>query len=632
MAVLALQVLGGMAAGSVLFLVASGLSLIFGVTRIVNFAHGAFTMLGAYLAWTLQDRWIGAGGLGCLAAALVAALVVGALGGVVERGLLRRLYGGPELFPLLGTFGLSLVIQDAVLAVWGPDDLLGRRVPGLNFAVPILGQAFPAYDLFLIVLGPVVLCGLWLLFQRTAWGMQVRAAAENRPLAAALGLDERRLMRQVVMLGAALAGFGGALLVPRGTVNHQMDLSLVVEAFVVVVVGGMGSVPGAFLAAQLIGILEAVSILVLPRITLVLLFLVMAVVLVLRPHGLLGQPQPPGHSAGQGTGAPPGAGAGTHRGDLLLLGALSLLALLPWTGSTYLLLLGSEVLILALLAAAVHFLMAVGGLVSFGHAAYFGLGAYGAALAATRLGTSFLPALAAGIVTAGAAAALFGWLCVRRSGVYLAMLSLACAQLAWSVVFQWSTLTGGDNGILGLWPQDWAASPAAFFRVTLVLCGAGLLTLRRIASAPHGAALRAGRDSPLRAAAVGIAVERHHWLAFTLSGLAAGLAGGLHAFAQGSVFPAVLGVSVSVEALVMALLGGLELLTAPLPGAALFHGFKAEMMRVSDSWQFLLGASIMVLVLVLPQGLAGLCRGRIRGWRGRRPPAPSPPPPPPPPP
>src|SRR5438105_7132834 len=169
------QLLNGLAGASSLFLVAAGLSLIFGVTRIVNFVHGSFFMLGIYLAYSLA-QWLG--GVGFWPALLLAALMAGALGALVEVLLLRRIYRAPELFQLLATFALVLVIKDAALWAWGPEDLLGPRAPGLTGAVDILGRRFPSYDLFLIVVGPIVLALLWLLLTRTRWGTLVRAATQ----------------------------------------------------------------------------------------------------------------------------------------------------------------------------------------------------------------------------------------------------------------------------------------------------------------------------------------------------------------------------------------------------------------------------------------------------------------------
>ncbi|MBI1205905.1 MAG: ABC transporter permease [Azospirillum sp.] len=607
MAHLVVQLLSGLAAGSVLFLIASGLSIIFGVTRIVNFAHGSFTMLGAYLTIDLIGR-LPDGGFGFWAAVGLAALVAGGLGVLLERLVLRRLYRSPELFPLLATFGVVLIVQDAALALWGPEDLLGPRAPGLTGTVLVLGLRFPVYDLFLIALGPVVLGLLRLVFHGTGWGTRVRAATEDPEMAAALGIDQHRLFTGVLFLGSALAGLGGALQVPREAITLQMDMATVIEAFVVVVIGGMGSLGGAFVAALLIGVLQAFGILAFPRIALVLVFLVMAVVLMLRPNGLFGRAEPAAgsHQAlSQGSFAPPGPLARLVGGI-----ALGLLALVPLAANDYSLIVLTEIFILALFAASLHFLLAVGGMVSFGHAAFFGLGAYGAALAVTGLDAAMLPALALAPLAAGLGAALVGALCVRLGGVYLAMLTLAFAQILWSIVFQWSSVTGGDNGLLGIWPEPWASGRAAYYWLTLVLCAGAMLGLRRLVAAPFGYALRASRDSALRAAAVGLPVDRLRWLAFALAGALAGLAGGLQAFAKGSVFPALLAVPTSVDGLVMVLLGGLEALSGPLVGAAVFHGLETEAMRGTGHWRLLLGAVILAMVLVCPSGLSGVV-GRV---------------------
>ena len=598
------QFLSGLAQAATLFLVSSGLSIIFGVTRIVNFAHGSFYMLGAYLAWSLVERW-GGTVYGFWGGVLLAALLVGALGAVMEVVLLRRLYRSPELFQLLATFGVVLVIQDVAAWAWGPEDLLGRRAPLLRGGVDVMGRPFPLYDLALIVLGAVVLAALLLLFHRTRWGTLVRAATQDREMAAALGVDQAKLFTGVLFLGSALAGLGGALQVPREAVNLHMDMAIVVEAFVVVVVGGMGSLGGAAVASLLIGQLQAFGILVFPQITLVLVFLFMAVVLVLRPYGLLGRKEdaPPSASA-----AGPPLVTGGRAASLAPLAILLVLALVPLVAGEYALIIITEVIILALVAASLHLLIGLGGLVSFGHAAYFGLGAYGAALLVKHLGAPMPLALAGAPLLAGLGALLAGWFCVRRSGLYFAMLTLAFAQIAWSVAFQWSAVTGGDNGILGVWPPGWASSKAVYYELTLVLAGGAIWLLRRAAFAPFGYTLRAGRDSALRAEAIGIDVRRHQWLAFTLAGTCAGLAGGLYAFSKGSVFPTLMAVPVSVDALVMVLMGGIQTVTGPVVGAVVFQLLETEVMRLTEYWRLILGLIIIALVLAFPDGIVGFAR------------------------
>ena len=613
---LLVQLLNGLAGASSLFLVGAGLSLIFGVTRIVNFAHGSFYMVGIYTAYSLVEK-LGPS-VGFWPALVLAALAVGVLGALVEVLLLRRIYHAPELFQLLATFALVLVIKDAVRWFWGPEELLGPRVPGLAGSVTILGRQFPEYDLFLIVVGPVVLGLLWLLLTRTRWGTLVRAATQDREMVSALGVNQAWLFTSVFALGALLAGLGGALQLPREPANLEMDLVTIGAAFVVVVVGGMGSIPGAFVAALLIAEIKAVCIAIglvevmglslsFSKLTLVVEFLVMAVVLIVRPWGLLGRAQAPSRQAGA-VEAPlrPADRWVVWSGAALLALLLAMPALSAQ--SPYLTVLMIDLAVAALFAASLHFIMGPAGMHSFGHAAYFGLGAYGAALLVRALNVPMEAALLLGPLVAGLGALVFGWFCVRLSGVYLAMLTLAFAQISWAVVYQWDSFTGGSNGITGVWPAEWLTDKRAYYYLTLALVVAGVLLLRRMLFSPFGYAMRAARDSVLRADAIGIDVKRVQWAAFVIAGLIAGLAGALFAFSKGSISPDSLHVGKSVDALVMVLLGGVQTLAGPVVGAVTFTWLHDTVARNTDYWRAMLGAIILLLVLLFPQGIAGFVR------------------------
>ncbi len=612
------QALNGLAAASSLFLVASGLSIIFGVTRIVNFAHGAFYMLGAYGAYSLSGwlmPWMG--GAGFWLALPLAAAVVAVVGVAVEILLLRRIYEAPELFQLLATFGLTLMVEDLVVMVWGPQDLLGPRAPGLQGAVPLGETFFPTYDMVLIALGPLVMAGLWLLLTRTRWGVLVRAATQDRQMVAALGVNQAWLFTSVFALGVFLAALGGAAQISREAVHHGMGLQVIVSVFVVVVVGGLGNVAGAFLAAVLISELNAFGILLWPKIGLVMMFLVMAVVLVVRPWGLLGRPL--AVVRGEASAALPSRpwAPVTGRGVWAVVAAVLLAAMAPLWAGAFTLSVFSEMLIFILFAVSLHFMMGVGGMVSFGHAALFGLGAYGAALAVFWLQVPMAIGLAAAVALAGVGAVLFGWFCVRLSGVYLAMLTLAFAQITWSLIFQGGAVTGGDNGVLGVWPDEWASSAAVFYLFTLAVVMLAVVMVRRLTFSPFGYALRGCRDMPLRAEAIGLDRRRLQWAGFSVAGLFAGLSGGLYAYLKGSVFPDVLSVSTSVDGLVMVLLGGIQALGGPIVGAAAYKLLSTLLISATDQWRLVLGALIIFLVLLMPQGLAGL-GARMSAWRTER--------------
>lgn len=612
-----LQVLTGLSSASALFLVGSGLSLIFGVTRTVNFAHGSFYMLGLYAAVSLAG-WLGGGPLGFWGGVLLAALAVAVLGTLIEMLVLRRLYAAPELYQLLATFALVLVIKDLALAVWGAEDLLGPKAPGLSGALMLLGQAFPSYDLFLIVVGPVVLGLLGLLLTRTRWGLLVRAATQDREMVGALGVNQQWLFTSVFALGTFLAALGGALQMPHEPANLNLDLALIGEAFVVVVVGGMGSIRGAFVASLLIALVKALCIasgsidvfgtsFPLSKLTLAAEFAVMAVVLVWRPWGLFGRPQAlVRNQAVIDTPLRPLPRPWLRAGALALI-VLILLPLLQGP-APYLLVLMIDILIAVLFAASLHFMMGPAGMHSFGHAAYFGLGAYGAALGLKALALPMELALLFAPLLAALAALLFGWFCVRLSGIYLAMLTLAFAQMVWSVIYQWDSVSGGSNGLVGIWPAPWLSGKPAYYLLTLAVTVAGCGLLVRLLHAPLGLALRAGRDSPLRAGAIGLDLPRLQWLAFVIAGTLAGLAGALFAFAKGTISPETLGLGKSVDGLVMVLLGGLQTVSGPWAGAALFTWLQDTVARQTDYWRALLGGIMLLLVLVFPLGVTGSLR------------------------
>ena len=607
------QALNGLSTASGLFLIAAGLSLIFGVSRIINIAHGSLYMLGTYIAYSFATR-IG-GAFGFWGGIVATAIIVGTIGAVIEVVLLRRIYRAPELFQLLATFALVLVINDATLSIWGPEDLLGPRAPGLRGAVEVLGRHLPSYDLFLIVVGPAILLLLHLALAGTRFGRLVRAATQDREMVGALGVNQALLFTAVFALGAALAGLGGALQVAREPANLATDLTAIGDAFVVVVVGGMGSISGAYLAAVVIAEVKAICIGVgvvdfgfvtinFSKFTLVAEFLVMAVVLIVRPYGLLGRAQGAVRSV-----AEPEDPLRPATPPVKALGAvvLAVLLCLPLFANSqpYLLILGIDVLIAVIFATSLHFIAGPGGMHSFGHAAYFGLGAYGAALLVKWLTVPMGLALAAAPLVALLGALLFGWFAVRLSGVYLAMLTLAFAQIVWAAVFQWEELTGGSNGVIGVWPPPPFDRAWVYFLLTLALAVIAVLLLRRFLFAPFGYAMRAGRDNALRAEAIGIDVKRVHWLGFAIAGAVCGVAGGLFAFAKGSISPETISVGRSIDGLVMVLLGGIQTLTGPIVGATVFATLQDTVMRQTEYWRALLGIIILLLVLVFPSGIVG---------------------------
>jgi branched-subunit amino acid ABC-type transport system permease component len=283
------QFFGGLTTAMFLFLIASGLSLVFGVLRVLNFAHGSFYMLGAYLAWQgvqwltplLGNFWL---------AALMAALVVAVLGGLVERLLLRHMYGKDELYQLLLTYALVLILGDSAKAIWGTQQLSVSRPDLLDGGIQMFGGVLPIYNIFIMWAGVVIAVGGWLVLARSSAGRLVRAAALDREMLGALGANVGALYTGVFMASSFLAGLSGALVTPIESIVPGMDVEVIVEAFIVVVIGGLGSFWGTFWGSLIYGQVLSFGILILPSFSLFSVFALMAVILVVRPWGLFGKP------------------------------------------------------------------------------------------------------------------------------------------------------------------------------------------------------------------------------------------------------------------------------------------------------------------------------------------------------
>ncbi|MEY5028068.1 MAG: High-affinity branched-chain amino acid transport system permease protein LivH [Pseudomonadota bacterium] len=608
---LAIQLLNGLSHATTLFLMAAGLTLIFGVTRVVNFAHGSFFMLGALVAAHAVTYWFdvhGASAWGYLLAMLAGTVVAAIAGALMQLLILRRMRGVPHLYPLLATFGLTLVMHDAMQAVFGVEEVFAPRFPGLEGALALGDAFFPTWQLLTMALGPLVWWGLHALLKHSLWGQRVRAATQDAAMLSALGVRPGPLMLGVVVLGCALAGLAGALQLPREPANLQMDMQMVVETFVVVVTGGLGSIGGAYGAAVLIGLIHAFGVTFFPQATLVLVFLTMAVVLIWRPQGLARtrMTQDPVEEAQVFELRP----SSTWGQALWIGGVLALSMWSWWQGGDYGRSLFEDVLVLMLFGWSLQLMMALGGMVSFGHAAFFALGAYAAALGHLHGAWSWLLAWPAGGVVAAGFAAVFGVLLRRSSGVYWAMLSLALAQSVWALAAQWTELTGGDNGLIGL--QLVTADNRGWIDLVLLvlaLCSIGLM--HRWVRSSMGSGLQALRDAPLRAQASGLRIQRMRYQVFVLSAAVAGVAGAMFASFKGAVFPAVAAVSTSVDALLVILLGGIHQWAGAWLGSALLTFTSSELSQTLTYWRGLLGALIVLVMLLAPQGLMGLRLGRV---------------------
>ena len=279
------QILVGLSRTTILFIVASGLSLVLGVLRIPNLAHGSFYMIGAFLTYSIAA---GVGGKAGFWVALVAAPIgVALISLVMERGLFCHLYDREHLMLLLFTFSFTLVFGDIVKIIWGSDFRSISTPAVFQGSLAIFGLPLPRYNVFLLIIGPLVALGLWVLTQKTKIGKIARAAAVDREMVGAVGINVSLVFSAVFVIGCFLAGLGGALVAPTQNITQGMDHSIIMEAFLIVIVGGLGNIWGALLGALIFGLTDAVGILLWPQFAIVFPYAVVVTILMLRPKGLL---------------------------------------------------------------------------------------------------------------------------------------------------------------------------------------------------------------------------------------------------------------------------------------------------------------------------------------------------------
>ncbi len=606
------QLLNGVVYGMLLFLMAAGLSLIFGLMNVVSLAHGSFFMLGAFVALTIfritHSFWL---------AFLIAPLPITVLGMILETVFLRPLYRRNPLDQVLLTFGFTFVFLDAVQTFWGRD-IFSLPVPAKLQGVVDLGfGVYPIYRLFLIVLGGVLALVLWFVLERSRLGAMVRAGVDDSAMAAGLGGNVPALFTGVFSGGVALAALGGVAAAPILGIYAGLDADILIPAFIVIVVGGMGSLRGAFVGSLLIGVADTFGKAYLPDLSLFFIYLVMAAVLLARPQGLFGIARTPS-SAAPAISAPAPAPARSKLVMGLIVAAA--LAAFPLFVTDYGRALVGELFIFAIVAMSLDLLLGYTGLPSLGHAAFFGIGAYFVIVLAVLFGVNSWVGVALGVVAAAALGALVGYFCVRVSGVSFLMLTLAFSQLVYSVVLKWRPVTGGSDGLgiperASFFGFDLSNSLTMYYMLLLFLA-ACYAALRQIVNSPLGLVFVGIRENEGRMRAIGYASRAYKILAFTIAAAFAGLAGGLYALYNGFVSPDTVYWSASGDVLIMAMLGGTGTLVGPAIGAGVFLLMKNLVSSYTQHWPIIIGVVFIACVLYFPSGIWGaLRRVRVGGRR-----------------
>src|SRR5216684_2171923 len=577
------QLLSGLVYGVLLFLMAAGLSVLQ--------LTGSF-----WLALTL------------------APLAVAALGIAMELLFMRPLYRRGHMDQVLLTFGFTFVFFDLVQSVWGrvilrlpaPDMLEGATRIGLG--------VFSTYRLFLIGFGFAIALLLWLFLDRSRLGAMVRAGVDDAAMAAGLGANIPALFTGIFGAGVALAALGGVAAGPVLGLYPGMDTEILIPAFIVIVIGGMGSLRGAFVGSLLIGEADTFGKAYFPSLALFLIYLVMAFVLLVRPQGLFGIKHGSAAPAVTGVSAP-----ATRRTRAAGLLALAAMLVFPFLVTDYPRALIAEIYIFAIFAMSLDLLLGFTGLMSLGHAAFFGLGAYAVAILGTLFGVNAWLALAAGVVIAAGGAALIGFFCVRTSGIPFLMLTLAFSQLVFSVALKWRDVTGGSDGMaIAEKPAFFGFDLSNSFAMYFMTLGFLLLSywgLRRLLNAPLGHVFVGIRENEPRMLAIGYATRAYKLLSFTIAGAFAGLAGGLYAVFNSFISPDAVYWTASGDILIMTMLGGAGTLIGPAIGAGVFLLMKNVVSSYSEHWLAIIGGVFICCVLFFPGGIWGTLRQIPLPWR-----------------
>lgn len=609
------QLLLGLINGAFYAMLSLGLAVIFGMMNIVNFAHGAQYMLGAVGAWLLLTYF----GVSYWVALIVVPLVVGAVNIAVERLLLQRLYKLDHIFGMLLTFGLALVLQGLVSAWIGsagqPYSIPPQLTGGHNLGFMYL----PNYRAWVIAVSLVVCLATWYVIERTSLGANLRAATEDSMLTQAFGIRVPRMVMLTYGAGIALAALAGVLAAPIYQVNPTMGDELIIVVFAVVVIGGMGSILGSIVTGFGLGIVEGLTKAFYPQGSTTVAFVVMAIVLLLRPAGLFGSKPEAAHGAASHI-TPDFQPRGQTIALLLMTSFFVLAPLAIYPGFLM------KVMIFALFACAYNLIAGYGKLMSFGHAMFLGGAGYVCGHVAKVWGFPPELAILAGTGIAALLGLVTGWLAIRRSGIYFAMVTLAFAQMVYFVALQ-APFTGGEDGLQGV-PRGMLfglidlSNPAVLYVFVLVMFLGSFVLMMRIVGSPFGRILRGISDHDMRAQSLGYDSVRFKLLAFTLSAAFSGLAGSLKAIVSQLASLTDVHWSMSGEVLLMTFLGGAGTLFGPVIGAAIVVSMQNYLSALGQWVTVIHGLIFIVCVLWFRGGIVGELIAQWRRYSDRRPTSP----------
>ena len=593
-----IQTLNGVVTGMTLALIASGLTLIFGIMDVVNFAHGELFMLGAYIGVVVLSTsgsfWL---------ALVIATLVVALIGAALQITTLRPLLGRDPLTTILVTFGISLVLQNYALWQFGP---VARKInEPFTGHFSLFYLEYPWYRIVIAVLSAAIIGGFWLFLKYGTYGIWIRATTQDRIMAQAMGIPVPWVHTAVFAIGAGMAAASGVLFAPLVGVTHAMGIDWVLKAFIVVVVGGMGNLGGSIAASIFISLLEAYA----------SIWMVSGASrnrLLRCSHS--DAPVPPHRTLRPDTKMSKRSATIYWAGFSVVL---ALLIVAPFILPEFWRRFVTEILIWGLLAMSSDILIGYTGMVSFGHSAFFGLGIYGAAAALLSVKPPNLwLAMLYGLAGSAAVALFVAYFSTRLRDIYFAITTLIFSQIFYVIIFTWTEVTGGENGlsfsrpalaIPGLFSMPFTSNTLHWFVLAVVT--ASYLILRRITQSPFGMVLQSIRENEARTRAIGYAVARYKIVAVMLSELFAGLAGVLYAIQNRFAAPDFVYFLVSGETVIFNVMGGIGTLVGPIVGAAFFLLLREGLSRFFTEYYLIpVGIIFIAMIIFMPQGLLGFMR------------------------
>ncbi len=612
----------GVAYGLVLFVIATGMSLTLGLMRVVNMSHGAIYMFAGYCGiwvYTKTQNWF--------LAIIVGAAVGAALGAILEIGFLRRLYKHPT-YQVLLTIGVINILNNVAQWIWGGLPMTTPTPGFLQGGLPIGAISIPYIRFFMIVFGGVMCVLLWLLQDKTRVGAMVRAGMDNREIAASLGINNKLVFTGVFILGSLIAGASAMIGGSVTGIGAGTAWTVLLDSIIVVVVGGTGSIQGALLGGLIIGLANSFGTVYLPDLTIFLKYLVLIIVLLIKPSGLLGRKVDVNKAIEadlEKTGARghgdvmPKAEVVIRNGRLTAklrayrwvpyIAVIVILAVCPLFLNKFTTSMMSKALIYALFAASLDVIMGYGGMRSFGHAAYFGLGGYTVGLLYMHADiTNFWVVLIITVVVCAVFAAVISYFTLKFSGTYFLIVTMAFGQLLSSVAVKWISFTGGSDGLSAHRPDfgfkiKWDQTKLFYFvLVCFIIC---FILLKVIMKSSYGRTILGVRENEGRMRALGYNTWQTKYVACIVAAVFAGIAGMLYAYVYMTMTPTDLDLTTSAKPMLMVIMGGGSTLWGPAIGAFIITLFETYAgILAPERWPLMLGLLYVVCVLFLRGGIS----------------------------